>query len=119
MMSEKEKEEFRKGIAEGKYMFHEWCSKHGAYDRPMYDKDGFHQFHTIPICPKCEEEKMRIPGTTFTDEGNPVRAKDFCTMLHANVDNEKLSDKAFRELVRNTLPIVEYPRPEEKNEHQG
>lgn len=61
MMMEKEKEKFRKGIAEGKYMFHERCGKHGAYDRPMYDKDGFHQFHTIPICPKCEEEKMRAP----------------------------------------------------------
>ncbi len=56
-MTEKEKEKFRKDIAEGKYMFHEWCSKHGAYDRPMYDKDGFHQFHTMPVCPKCKEEK--------------------------------------------------------------
>jgi hypothetical protein len=57
---------------------------------------------------------MRIPGTTFTDEGNPVSSKNFCQFLHVNVDNQKLTDAEFRKMVRNTLPIVEYPRPEEK-----
>lgn len=28
----------------------------------------------------------------------------------ANVDNKKLSDADFREFIRNTLPIVSYPR---------
>jgi hypothetical protein len=60
------------------------------------------------------EAGMRVPGTTFTDEGNPVGAKNFCQFLHVNVDNKKLTDKEFRKMVRNTLPIVEYPRPEEK-----
>ncbi len=57
---------------------------------------------------------MRIEGTTFTDEGNPVSAKNFCQLLHVNVDNKKLSDAEFRHMVRNTLPIVDYPIPEEK-----
>jgi len=55
---------------------------------------------------------MRIPGTSFTDEGNPVPAKNFCQTLLANVDNKKLSDKAFRTFVRNTLPVVDFPRPD-------
>ncbi len=59
---------------------------------------------------------MRIAGTPFTDEGNPVPAKNFCATLAANVNNKKLSDKKFREFVRSTLPIVEYPRPEEFEE---
>lgn len=59
---------------------------------------------------------MRIPGTAFTDEGNPVPAKHFVQMLAGNVDNTKLSDKKFREFVRNTLPIVDYPRIEDKDE---
>ena len=55
---------------------------------------------------------MRIHGTTFTDEGNPVSPKHFAQFLHANVNNGKLSDKEFRQMVRNTLPIVDYVRPE-------
>ncbi len=35
-----------------------------------------------------------------------VPAESFCQMLTANVDNEKLSAKDFREFVRNTLPII-------------
>lgn len=57
---------------------------------------------------------MRISGTTFVDEGNPVSAKNFVQTLAANVDNDKLSDKQFREFVRSTLPIVDYPRLEAK-----
>lgn len=43
-------------------------------------------------------------------------AESFCQTLTANVDNEGLSDADFRELVRNTLPIVigaELPKREE------
>jgi hypothetical protein len=39
-----------------------------------------------------------------------VPSVNFVQTLAANVDNEKLSDKEFRQFVRNTLPIVEYPR---------
>jgi hypothetical protein len=38
---------------------------------------------------------------------NQVPATHFVQTLAANVDNEKLDDAAFREFVRNTLPIVE------------
>lgn len=37
-----------------------------------------------------------------------VPAENFCQTLDVNVNNPSLSDKAFRELVRNTLPIVVY-----------
>ena len=36
-----------------------------------------------------------------------VPAEHFVRSLMANVDNLKLSDEAFRQFVRNTLPIVE------------
>ena len=39
-----------------------------------------------------------------------VPAGHFCGTLAANVDNEKLTDAEFREFVRNTLPIVDFPR---------
>ena len=41
-----------------------------------------------------------------------VPADNFVRTLAANVDNPKLKDENFREFVRNTLPIVEYKRPE-------
>lgn len=55
---------------------------------------------------------VRIPGTPFTDEGYPVSAKSFVETLVANVDNEKLSDAEFRQFIRNTLPVVDFPRKE-------
>lgn len=39
-----------------------------------------------------------------------VPAESFMQTLSANVDNERLSDAGFRELVRNTLPIVIFRR---------
>lgn len=39
-----------------------------------------------------------------------VPAEHFMGTLQANVDNEKLSDADFREFVRNTLPIIIFPR---------
>lgn len=44
-------------------------------------------------CPYYEEEK--------------IPASNFCQTLKANVDNDKLSDADFRQMVRNTLPIVD------------
>ncbi len=39
-----------------------------------------------------------------------VPAEHFCQTLSVNVDNDKLTDKAFREFVRNTLLIVIFER---------
>lgn len=36
-----------------------------------------------------------------------IPAKHFVQMLAANMNNAKLSDEAFREMVVNTLPFVE------------
>ena len=36
-----------------------------------------------------------------------VPAENFIGTLRANVDNKKLTDKAFREFVRNPLTVVE------------
>jgi hypothetical protein len=36
-----------------------------------------------------------------------IPAEHFVKTLAANADNSNLDDKAFREFVRNTLPIVE------------
>jgi len=47
-----------------------------------------------------------------------VPATHFVTQLQANIDNDKLTDKAFREFVRNTLPIVEgYEDETKKDKH--
>lgn len=40
-----------------------------------------------------------------------IPAESFLSTLHMNVDNDRLTDAAFRELVRNTLDIVDFPRP--------
>jgi hypothetical protein len=42
-------------------------------------------------------------------------AEHFALTLDHNVDNAKLSDAAFRELVRNTLPIVIFPSSDVKH----
>ena len=36
-----------------------------------------------------------------------IPARHFVQTLVENVDNQKLTDEAFREFIRNTLPIVE------------
>jgi hypothetical protein len=40
-----------------------------------------------------------------------IPAESFLSTLYMNVDNPRLSDAEFRELVRNTIPIVDFPRP--------
>ena len=42
------------------------------------------------------------------DPKRVVPADSFVGTLSANVDNQKLTDAEFREMVRNTLPIVMY-----------
>lgn len=36
-----------------------------------------------------------------------IPAENFMATLAANIDNSELSDAAFRQLVRNTMPIVQ------------
>ena len=42
-----------------------------------------------------------------------IPAANFCSLLAANVDYAALSDAEFRDLVRTTLSLVDYHRPEE------
>jgi len=55
------------------------------------------------------QENAERGATSVPWAPNPgkVPAANFVGTLAVNVDNEKLSDAAFREFVRNTLPIVE------------
>jgi hypothetical protein len=48
----------------------------------------------LPLGGKQKPPVFRVPASNFVET------------LKANVDNAKLSDKEFREFVRNTLPIV-------------
>ena len=43
-----------------------------------------------------------------------IDADSFLRLLEANVNNSKLSDKKFRDLVRSSLPEVDYLTIEEK-----
>ena len=43
-----------------------------------------------------------------------TKTESFCNLLKANVDNEKLTDENFRQLVRNSIDTV--LEPEESNE---
>lgn len=54
---------------------------------------------------------MRIPGTTYSDTPG-MDPKQFAVLLHTNVNNARLTDKAFREFVHDALETVEYERPE-------
>lgn len=54
-------------------------------------------------------EKARRLATELA-ERKVVPAENFMQTLDANVDNNRLSDAGFRELVRNTLPIVIFRR---------
>ena len=49
-------------------------------------------------------------------EKDKIPAENFVALLAVNVDNKKLSNQAFRQLVRNTLPIVEYEKGKPKNQ---
>ena len=49
-------------------------------------------------------------------EKRTVPAEHFMFTLEENVDNEKLSDKDFRQFVRNTLPIIIFDSKKDKDE---
>ena len=46
--------------------------------------------------------------TTYARNVSMIPAKNFVATLAGNVNNPNLTDKDFRDLVRNTLPIVKY-----------
>ena len=47
-----------------------------------------------------------------------VPAENFMATIAANVDDEKIPDDVFREFIRNTLPVVEFPRPVVKKDEK-
>ena len=68
------------------------------------------------VFPLSTESRFTKQGdaTKTAEDGTSeptVPAESFLGTLHANVDNLALDDRAFREFVRNSLPIVIYPRP--------
>ena len=48
----------------------------------------------------------------MSSHSNNVPALNFIGTMLANLDNEKMSDKDFRDFIRNTMPIVEKPELE-------
>ena len=50
-------------------------------------------------------------GSAAPSDNQPVSAESFVATVAANVDNRSLDDRAFREFIRNTLPIVKFARP--------
>jgi hypothetical protein len=59
------------------------------------------------------DELGRIPNTP---PARVVLPAHFVATVAANIDNDRLTDAEFREFIRNSLPIVDYPRPEKDNE---
>ena len=41
------------------------------------------------------------------EDMQPDEAENFMKTIAANIDNKNLSDKDFREFIRNTLPIIQ------------
>jgi len=60
----------------------------------------------------AEDKRLGIldwDGKTFPKkEKRTVPAANFMATIAANVDNDKMSDREFRQFIRNTLPIVQY-----------
>jgi len=54
----------------------------------------------------------------YVNKKRTVPADNFMGTIAANVDNEKLSDADFRELIRNTLPIVIYTGADKSEEEK-
>jgi hypothetical protein len=38
---------------------------------------------------------------------NKITESHFVELMRINVDNEKLTDEQFRQMIRNTLPVIE------------
>ena len=50
------------------------------------------------------------------NELDKMPAERFMETLEVNVDDPKLSDEMFRELVRRNLPIIDYPSLKERED---
>lgn len=50
-------------------------------------------------------------STPYSGNHNKVPATSFLATLSVNVDNAGLSDADFREFVRRSLDVVDFPRP--------
>lgn len=50
-------------------------------------------------------------GSAAPSDNQPISAENFVATIAANVNNGGLDDRAFREFIRNTLPIVKFARP--------
>jgi len=53
--------------------------------------------------------KLEQDNKVSTASTTKISPSDFLQTLNINLDNEKLTDEAFREIVRKTVPIVDIP----------
>ena len=67
------------------------------------------------MCQLCNQDKgAKVPAVHHTypyliiEEKLKISAENFLRTISVNVDNNKLSDKEFRQFIRNTLPIVKF-----------
>ena len=69
----------------------------------IWREDFFAPKAAVPIPPP---EKPVEPAPTV--QTSKISPQHFVETIAVNVDNEKLSDKDFRQFIRNTLPIVKF-----------
>lgn len=55
-----------------------------------------------------ERARIADPDRVRSRSARMIPAENFMATLAANIDNSELSDAAFRQLVRNTMPIVQH-----------
>ncbi len=58
-------------------------------------------------------------GYTDPNAEPSVPAENFMATIEANVDNSSLSDADFRSFIRNSLPVVIYPRKKDERSRTG
>jgi hypothetical protein len=80
-----------------------------------------HDDYPVYVLPgeNLEEKKSKYNGKnmqiineiiTIKYKKQPISADNFLATVAANINNKKLSDKGFRQFIRNTLPSVEYKK---------
>lgn len=89
-------------------------------DNPMHDPEVPQEVRTLLLAAdgaansgrwdRSRELVERAGRLTAELAKRTVPAENFMATLAANTDNKRLSDAGFREFVRNTLPIVIFPR---------
>lgn len=81
-----------------KYVCLDCCPKN-AKNEPIGQRPAYMDF-----CADCGRHSRGY----VIESKRTVAAGNFVATLAVNVDNEHMTDTQFRELVRNTLPIVSY-----------